>query len=453
MPGRKPEELVTAETVQSWLEIVRTDDVTAAAEWLGAQKMTGSNTAPPWLLHASAREGAERIVELLIQRGAKVDGRDRESHRMTPIMAAAKGRTTGHLGCVKRLLESGADPNLRDSTGCSALGRALDLVDNESDPDILALTEEIVAALLEHGADAASSGAAPAVFVALSLESPAILKRLLDAGASVHGIPQVRKTSAGHARAMGARDEDVQGLVRGEKLVPPLEVAVHAKRPASVSLLLERGASPDPAFHWDKHTPLLAAVESNQIEILRLLIAHGANINAPQAPNQWAPLLWGCFKGAGPETVTLLIDAGANLDFIADGWTALGMAWAGRRHDLVELLLSRGARARGMLGVLLPDPAKVQMELERIGIPHGMPVVDVKVGTAADAAGVQPDDVFVELKGHRIETGTDFFTVTATLLAGDVIGAVLVRAGTPVPVEFKVGPPITAALKFGRYPQ
>lgn len=452
MPKRKNDAVVDTDASDGWSQIARSDDVSAATEWLDKRGMVSPLTLPPWLLQVCAREGAPNLIGLLVSRGAKVDSRDPESQRMTPLMVAAEGRQSQHLRCVKCLLELGADPNLKDSTSCLALAHALKGADKERDPGRLTIVEETVAALLAAGADASAPGASPAVFIALSLESPSILRRLLDAGASVHGLPQVRKTTARHAREMGMREEDVAGAVRGEKLVPPLEVAVHANRTASVRLLLERGATPDPAFHFDKRSPLLVAVEQNQIDILKLLITHGADINSPQLPKQWSPLLWGCFKGASLETVKLLLDSGARVDFAADGWTPLSMAWATRRNDLVDLFLSRGARAPGMIGVMLPQPEKIGAELERIGVRFGMPVIDVKVGSAADVGGILPDDVFIELAGRSVDSAETFFAIAGSLAAGDTVEAVIVRTSVRVNLELKLGPPMMSTLKFGRFP-
>jgi uncharacterized protein len=67
------------------------------------------------LMAASAR-GDEEIVELLLSRNAKVDGRDNKM--VTPLMGASR---TGQGTVVSILLKHGADVNAKDASGATAL--------------------------------------------------------------------------------------------------------------------------------------------------------------------------------------------------------------------------------------------------------------------------------------------------------------------------------------------
>ncbi len=67
------------------------------------------------LLHAAAQNAACDAMEWLIQSGARVNLRDAENS--TPLIQAT---LSGSPAAVRLLLEKGADPKLRDSTGKSA---------------------------------------------------------------------------------------------------------------------------------------------------------------------------------------------------------------------------------------------------------------------------------------------------------------------------------------------
>jgi ankyrin repeat protein len=110
-------------------------------------------------------------------------------------------------------------------------------------------------------------------------------------------------------------------------------------------LLLRYGADVD---GWDAHhdaTPLLMALFRGQIEVVRLLLAAGADPNVVGSEGD-TPLRW-CVELGDYETATMLMCCGATktIDYAggASGSTALGIA--AKRLDLkmIELLLQAGA--------------------------------------------------------------------------------------------------------------
>ncbi len=128
---------------------------------------------------------------------------------------------------------------------------------------------------------------------------------------------------------------------RADKLgVELAEVALRGDT-AAVSHLLARGA--DPSCTAAGGTPLFAAVTKHHVEVVRLLLAHGARPDA--GPRDQVPCLQVAAMDGQAEIAAQLADAGARLDRQDDsGATALDLALLTRHDGVAKLLLSRGAR-------------------------------------------------------------------------------------------------------------
>jgi ankyrin repeat protein len=182
---------------------------------------------------------------------------------------------------MKLLLEHGAQVNARAKSRYSALMVAAHY--REGTPAIRLL--------LEHGAEVA--GTPSPLLLATSVGNPDALKLLHDAGAPFD------RTMVAAAR-LGKID--------------------------AVRALLEIGAPVDEPDGADT-TPLERAVLANELDIARLLIAHGANVNHV-GRNGMTPLLYAAsidFGDAG--MIDLLLKAGAKVDVAnREGKTAAVLA-------------------------------------------------------------------------------------------------------------------------------
>lgn len=123
---------------------------------------------------------------------------------------------------------------------------------------------------------------------------------------------------------------------------------VHAARTGAIDELrkyLDQGAEID-GFDTLDQTALIAAIDHNHIDIVRLLLDRGANVQrADQAG--WTPLIHSIYFGGNAELLNLLIDRGADVNARNDrGVTAIYLAAASGREEQVELLLKRGADAK-----------------------------------------------------------------------------------------------------------
>ncbi|HEX3187412.1 MAG TPA: ankyrin repeat domain-containing protein [Pyrinomonadaceae bacterium] len=118
----------------------------------------------------------------------------------------------------------------------------------------------------------------------------------------------------------------------------PLGFAVFFAQPRIVEALLNTGADVNlPSRESMKVTPLASAAAAKQTEIARLLIAHGANVNA-RAASGHIPLHEAAGNG-NVEMVKLLIENGADVNARTDdGKTPLDFAIEYKRTEVIDLL-------------------------------------------------------------------------------------------------------------------
>ncbi|KAJ7698149.1 ankyrin repeat-containing domain protein [Mycena rosella] len=126
----------------------------------------------------------------------------------------------------------------------------------------------------------------------------------------------------------------------------PLHVAAKARNRQIASLLLAAGA--DPAAEWDQdeYQALHLAMMNRDLDMMRLLLDHGAPIDAMWGADGCSEnvLQAACSMGH-MEMIHLLLDRGASLEVAGHFGTALGFAVHRDRLDVVQLLLERGADA------------------------------------------------------------------------------------------------------------
>jgi ankyrin repeat protein len=294
-----------------------------------------------------------------------------------PLMVAIR---EGDRGRVQSLLAEGADPNARDDIGDTALMRAAmyagvpimqllldqgaDVNGRTSDGAILLVRAvhdaEKVRLLLDHGARADSLAMIAAARVP---GSRAILEMLLAHGGM--GQAQVNGYTALMAAAGNGDLEAVKCLLehgafanaRTPNGYTALYGAAVAGNPEVISLLLERGADPNVICELvdtdgDIETPALLAAAMGHAECLRLLIQGGANVNVQGGPFDRTALICAATTGS-EDVIKLLLAKGA--DTSATDWENDSAAdWAERRGDanIAKLLRKAGARASSQLSVV-----------------------------------------------------------------------------------------------------
>jgi ankyrin repeat protein len=123
-----------------------------------------------------------------------------------------------------------------------------------------------------------------------------------------------------------------------ERPITPAWIAMRAGSREIVDLLLEHGATPPQLVPGS----LAAAIQLNDLEKLKELIAQGATVNAPDSRGR-PPLFLAASQGRR-AFVEALIAAGADVNLRnARGETPLDVATQGGRTEIAELLREHGA--------------------------------------------------------------------------------------------------------------
>ena len=268
------------------------------------------------------------------------------------IVPWAESILFGSAADVKRLLDSGFDPNSSTKPGgTTALMMAA--------PDA-----EKMKLLLDRGANvnARAKTRYSALLVAAQYpNSSAAIRLLLDRGAEVrlrkgqgaplyNAHPLFLAAYAGNAdilarlRQAGDRIDDHMAVI-GQAPVTALSASTELGNIAVVRALLDLGAPIDQGEENDQSpTPLDRAVLGNNVEIASLLIQRGANVNHVDGLGM-TPLLYAASVDFGDSAmIELLLKSGANAKArTGDGLTALDLA---RRYQHSHLLASLGDRSR-----------------------------------------------------------------------------------------------------------
>jgi ankyrin repeat protein len=165
----------------------------------------------------------------------------------------------------------------------------------------------------------------------------------------------------------------------------PLVAATEANDTASAAFLIQRGAAVNTAGYFFEaalpgQTALMNAAAHSNVDLMKMLLAKGADVNAvsaekgvgvkngPIAFGTYTPLLMAATHGS-PEAVKLLLDAGAKVNARdLRGMTTLMLAIGTDRADVrvIRLLLEKGAdpNIKSKLGESSLDWAKKMGNIE-----------------------------------------------------------------------------------------
>ena len=160
---------------------------------------------------------------------------------------------------------------------------------------------------------------------------------LLESGVELDVFEAAATGKTDRLRTVIANDASLANAYSPDGFTP-LGFAVFFAQPEVVKALLDLGSEVNtPSRESMKVTPLASAAAAKQTEIARLLIAHGANVNA-RAASGHIPLHEASANG-NVELVKLLIESGADVDAKTDdGKTPLDFATEYNRPEVIALL-------------------------------------------------------------------------------------------------------------------
>ncbi|XP_054166727.1 ankyrin repeat domain-containing protein 17-like isoform X2 [Oppia nitens] len=283
--------------------------------------------------------GHEELVSLLLNRGSEIEHRDKKG--FTPLMLSA---TAGHLNVVEILLNNGADMEAQsERTKDTALSLACS-----------SGRYEVVELLLSRGANKEHRNVSD--YTPLSLAASGgyvnIIKLLLSHGAEINsrtgsklGIsPLMLAAMNGHAatvRLLLDMGSDINAQIETNRNTA-LTLACFQGRCEVVGLLLDRKANVE---HRAKTglTPLMEAASGGYVEVGRVLLDKGADVNATPVPSSRDTALTIAADKGHYRFVELLLSRNAAIDVKnKKGNSPLWLACNGGHIDVVQLLVNAG---------------------------------------------------------------------------------------------------------------
>jgi ankyrin repeat protein len=292
-------------------------------------------------LIAAVRKGSIKIVKELLVGGTDINQANKLDGN-TPLIVAISKR---NIEMLKLLLAWEADvEQINWRTGESPLIYALE---EKSSIDI-------IKALVEAGADVDEVNGimelTPLILaVAYSYDAA---KLLIENDADVNYYNPDDESCAMNCAITNGRKDIVELLLdNGAYLnyfspdhdASPLKCALIAERIEIVELLLQKGANVDP-IKSQSSLVFCKAINHGHIELIKILIDRGLDVNDFNEKDGSTPLLWAAEKGC-VEVVKELLARGANIDQMNEknGYTPLILAVQNDHIELVKLLLDKGA--------------------------------------------------------------------------------------------------------------
>jgi serine protease Do len=105
---------------------------------------------------------------------------------------------------------------------------------------------------------------------------------------------------------------------------------------------------------------------------------------------------------------------------------------------VIAQLKSGGEVTRGWLGVAIQDVNQEMADYYGIDAKKGVFVADVFKGDPADAAGIKPKDIIVEVNGQKVETTRQLTSLVAGIPVGETAKVKVLRDGQPKTLNVKI---------------
>ena len=327
------------------------------------------------------------ITQMFLELGADVNIKNIYGH--TPLINAVKDIKDIQL--VKLLIDTGADVNIIDETGITALGYS---VSSKEDNNSIAITDLLlksgakvnrestqattalmraaksnnfnsVKLLLITGANINATNAANKTAINFATQ-PDVVQLLIDRGADYSIIDAVKIGSINKVNdfikinGIDVNDKNllataiyynhidiVKLLIDQGLLINLIPLAAKYKNIEIVKLLINKGMDVNEPYQRTKSTITTALIEAamvnGNIDVVKVLIDTGADINAVESYLNKTALLM-AIEYSDNETIELLIKYKADINHIDnEGNAPIDIATRLNKTDIVNLLIKNGA--------------------------------------------------------------------------------------------------------------
>jgi serine protease Do len=203
--------------------------------------------------------------------------------------------------------------------------------------------------------------------------------------------------------------------------------------------------------------PVLKLGDSAQLKVGQWVVAIGSPFGLERTVTAGIVSAKGRVIGSGPYDDFIQTDAsinpgnsggpllnlkgevvGINTAIIASG-QGIGFAIPiNLARGIIDQLKAGGEVTRGWLGVAIQDVNQEMADYYGIETKKGVFVSDVFKGDPADAAGIRPKDIIVEVNGQKVETSRQLTSLVAAIPVGQGVKIKVIRDGQPKTFNVKI---------------
>jgi uncharacterized protein len=297
-------------------------------------EVNGANSLGTTPLMVAAASGNAAAVKVLLDHGAEVNARE-SAHEQTALMFAAN---LDRGDAIRVLIEHGADPNLQSKV--AAIEKPVRQFGNfnGNDPNADPSADPSAGAAAPRRGKAAdptatAEKAADPTAAAEKAEADTVAqpdtKKTIAANEKLPGIPIPEQ----HQEVVTADAQTAKRIQRdrGATMMGGFAPLHYAARQGSVSAtiaLLDKGANINEVTQSEQSTPLVLAIANGHLDVAKILVERGADVNKVNVMEetplyatidvQWVPHEWSPEpivaqeKTSYLELMKLILDHGAN---------------------------------------------------------------------------------------------------------------------------------------------
>lgn len=289
------------------------------------------------VLCVAAHEGNVPLVGLLLEFGADVEMEN--DHGCTALMMAANN---GHCDVVRQLVAAGCGLGHADKQNFTALEYAVTAENEQNQPNIVRYLLSCNWKLRSGQKDVPFKIACQQAFMS----------------AAQHGYSK-------HIEDFCEKDL-VDLNAKNNIGESAMTLAAQNGHSDTVAFLLAHGATHFP--NTTEETPLMLAAGRGHLSVCEILLQHNVNVNKTGGAGAKTALIYAA-TGGFPEVIYVLIKYGAtvNVSDATNGWSPLSWACAKNQLNAVKVLIENNANVRHM-DKEKRNPLEVAIELGSIAV-------------------------------------------------------------------------------------